>query len=380
MVQMTDNFTNNPNNLTKNSDNNLIVNNLTNSQVNNNNFCGNLTFDEWAKTKDVSGFEFQSVLAVHKEYPSWNLEEIKEYVPRFLSRYTRHVKSVNRHHPDLDIGTVQNFISDYIVICETCRDIYIELFGCPPANMTVFSKWISIIAKISRLWFEHPSGGSIDTPKYKNKDEFGHSSTYSFRLNGKVMSFRSDEQLGRDIAKIRDDNRHRFETQADFLKEIVTKGVSVYTLINSDTITGSKDILLSMERRMEEERELSKAQRRDDINSYFSSKLEYLEDTVMDIDDEQDRLELLKIFKNEIEEFLKDNITYYIGNMDMKILIKRTIMGNRDLERILKKLEDKGLITKEYRKCIIEQGTVLGAQLSSQEGDDILDKRQDISF
>jgi hypothetical protein len=239
--------------------------------------------------------------------------------------------------------------------------------------MNHLSKWNTTIAKISKLIYEHPGGGHIDTPKYKNKDEFGHSSTYGFKLNGKVISIKSDEQLGRDITKIRDDNKHRFETQSDFLKEIVTKGVAIFTLINQDVMTDGKEILLSMERRMVEERELSRVQRREDINGYLNNRLEYLERTVSDIVVKEDRIELTKIFRNEIDEFLKENLTYFTGNMDMKILVKNTIMNNRDLDRILRKLEDSELITKEYMDSVIRNGIVPASASNTTKDDGMLE-------
>lgn len=325
----------------------------------NDKFHENDTFEEWASKQYKDSLELQAVTEVHKVYPNWNLEEIKEYIPRWLNRHAKHVRSVSNAHPDLDMGTIETFISDYIQICEKNRNIYIELFGSAPINMSQLSKWNTTIARISKLIYEHPGGGNIDTPKYKSKDDFGHSNTYSFKLNGKVHSVRADEQLGRDIAKIRDDNRHRFETQSDFLKELVVKGVAIYTLINQDTISDGKEILLSMERRIGEERELSRVQRRDDIESYLRNRLEYLEKTVLDIDNKEDRIELLKMLRDEIDKFLKENLSYFIGNMDMKILIKHTITHNRDLERILRKLEDSGLVSKEYMDNVIKSGTVL---------------------
>lgn len=325
----------------------------------NDKFHDNDTFDSWSSKQDEDSLEFKSVSEVHKIYPNWNLEEIKQHIPMFLARHAKLVKKTNVAFPELNIGDIETFISDYVEICEKNRNIHIELFGTPPINMNHLSKWNTSIAKISKLIYEHPGGGHIDTPKYKSKDEFGHSSTYSFRIGKKTYSIRADEQLGRDISKIRDDNRHRFETQSDFLKEIVSKGVAIYTLINQDTLTNGKEILLSMERRMAEERELSRVQRRDDINGYLGNRLEYLEKTVLDIDDKEDRNELLKILRDEIDEFLKDNLTYFTGNLDMKILIKQVIMNNRDLERILRKLEDNELISREYMDNITKNGTVI---------------------
>ena len=333
----------------------------------NDKFHDNDTFDEWSSKQYTDSLEFKSVSEVHKIYPNWNLDEIKQHIPMFLSRHAKLVKNTNNAHPELNIGDIETFISDYVEICERNKNIYIELFGSPPINMNHLSKWNSTIAKLSKLIYEHPGGGHIDSPKYKNKDEFGHSSTYSFRLSNKVHSIKSDEQLGRDISKIRDEHKHRFETQSDFLKEIVSKGVAIYTLINQDTLTDGKEILLSMERKMVEERELSRVQRRDDINSYLGNRLEYMEKTVLDIDNKEDRNELLKIFRNEIDEFLKENLTYFTGSLDMKILIKQTIMNNRDLERILRKLEDNDLITKQYMDSVIKSGTVLPPLLSLED-------------
>ena len=341
--------------------------------MSNDKFHENDTFDEWSSRQYADNLEFQSVSEIHKIYPYWNLKEIKQHIPAFLARHAKLVKSVNNAHPELSIGDIETFISDYVEICEKNKNIYIELFGSPPINMNHLSKWNTTVAKLSKLIYEHPGGGHIDAPKYKSKDEFGHSSTYSFRIGNKVYSIRSDEQLGRDISKIRDDNRHRFETQSDFLKEIVVKGVAMYALINQDTLTNGKEILLSMERRMAEERELSRVQRRDDINGYLGNRLEYLEKTVLDIDNKEDRNELLKILRDEIDEFLKDNLTYFTGNLDMKILIKQTVMNNRDLERILRKLEDNKLVSREYMDNITKNGVVLPPLLNIEKDEKILE-------
>ncbi len=351
----------------------------------NDKFYENDTFEEWSSRQDMDNLEFKSILEVHKVYPNWNLDEIKQYIPMFLSRHVKLVRRTSNAHPDLNMEMVDTFISDYVEICEKCKSIYIELFGSPPINMNQLSKWVSTIAKISRLIYEHPGGGHIDTPKYKSKDEFGHSYTYGFRLGNKIYSIKADEQLGRDISKIRDDNRHRFETQSDFLKEVVVKGVAIFTLLNQDTITDGKEILLSMERRMTEERELSRVQRRDDINNYLANRMEYLEKTVLYINDKEDRMELLKIFRSEIDEFLKDNLTYFVGNLDMKILIKHTIMNNRDLERILRRLEDNGLVSQDYINNIMKNGTVvpysINLVIDNSKSDKIIDFRnKDMNF
>ncbi len=323
----------------------------------NNKFHDNETFEEWV-SKQYDGLELRCITEVHNIYPNWNLEEIKQHIPMFLSKQAKLVKSVSNAHPDLNIGDVQKFIFDYVEICEKNKSIYIELFGSPPININQLSKWNTMIARISKIIFEHPGGGNIDSPKYKSKDEYGHSSTYGFRINKKVHSIKADEQLGRDISKIRDDNKHRFETESDFLKEIVFKGVAIYSLINQDVITSGKEILLSMERKMAEDKELSRIQRREDINSYLNSRLEYLEKTILDIENKEDRTELLTIFRNETDEFLKENLTYFTGNTDMKILVKHTIMNNRDLERIFRKLEDNKLISKEYIDHVTKNGIV----------------------
>jgi hypothetical protein len=322
-------------------------------------FHENDTFDEWSRKQYADSLEFKSVSEVHKIYPNWNLDEIRQHIPMFLSRHAKLVKNTNNAHPELSIGDIETFISDYVEICQRNKNIYIELFGSPPINMNHLSKWNSTIARVSKIIYEHPGGGHIDSPKYKVKDEFGHSSTYGFRINKKVHSIKADEQLGRDISKIRDDNKHRFETESDFLRELIFKGVSIYALINQDTVTSGKEILLSMERKMAEDKELSRIQRRDDINSYLNSRLEYLEKTILEIEDKEDRTELLKIFRNETDEFLKENLAYFTGDMGMKILVKHTIMSNRDLERMLRKLEDNGLVTKEYMESIIKNGTVI---------------------
>lgn len=344
--------------------------------MSNDKFHENDTFDEWSSKQYADNLEFQSVSEIHKIYPYWNLKEIKQHIPAFLARHAKLVKSVNNAHPELSIGDIETFISDYVEICEKNKGIYIELFGSPPINMNHLSKWNTTVAKLSKLIYEHPGGGHIDTPKYKVKDDFGHSSTYSFRINKKVHSVKADEQLGRDISKIRDDNKHRFETESDFLREIVFKGVAMYALINQDILTSGKEILLSMERKIAEDKELSRIQRRDDINGYLNSRLEYLEKTILDIDNKEDRMELLTIFRDETDEFLKENLMYFTGNAGMKILVKHTIMDNRDLERILRKLEDNGLISKEYMDNVTKNGTVVPfLNLTVVEDEDVKARR-----
>jgi hypothetical protein len=326
--------------------------------VANDKFHENDTFEEWASKQYKDSLELQAVTEVHKIYPNWNLEEIKEYIPRWLNRHAKHVRSVSNAHPDLDMGTIETFISDYIQICEKNRNIYIELFGSPPINMNQLSKWNSTIARISKIIYEHPGGGHIESPKYKPKDDLGHSSFYGFRTGDKTRKIRAEEQLGRDITIIRDDNKHRFETESDLLKELVFKGIEMYSLINKDTFTEGREILLSMERKRAEDKELSRIQREDDINSYLNIRLKRLE-SILDIKNVEDMKMSMTIFRDEIDEYLKENLTYFVGNMDMKILIKHLIMNNRDLDRILRKLEDNKLISRDYSDSILKNGTVL---------------------
>src|SRR3989304_8868343 len=282
----------------------------------NDKFHENDTFDEWSSKQDKNSLEFKSVLEIHKVYHNWNLEEIKQHIPIFLSRHAKLVRDTSNDHPDLTIGDIETFIYDYVEICKKNKNIYIELFGSPPININHLSKWNSTIAKISKIIYEHPGGGHIEGPKYKPKDDLGHSSFYGFRTGNKVRKIRAEEQLGRDITIIRDDNKHRFETESDLLKELVFKGIEIYSLINKDSFSEGREILLSMERKRAEDKELSRIQREDDINSYLNVRLKRLE-SIFDI-------------KNE-----------------------------EDMKRILRKLEDNMLISREYVDSIIKNGTVM---------------------
>ena len=304
------------------------------------------------------GLESKIIEEVHKIYPGWSLANIKEYIPGFLSNYLKLMQSVSREHPDLNMGNIERFIFDYIEICKTNNNIYIDTFGISPVNVSHLSKWNSTIGKITKVLFEHPGGGHIDVSKYKSKDEQGHSGSYKTRIGGRQYSIRADEQLGRDISKIRSDHKHRFETESDFLRELIFKGVAIYSLINQDDLTEGREILLSMERKMSEDDELSRRQRKDDIDGELSSRLDYLEE-ILDYRDENDRKELLGIFRDNLHRYLNDSITDFVGSKALKIAIKRTIMESRDLEHVLRRLEENKLVSKEYIDSITRNGTVI---------------------
>lgn len=314
--------------------------------------------DEQYSNKQYNGLETKIVEDVHKIYPSWSLDDIKEYIPGFLSNYLKLIKGINRERPDLNMGNIERFIFDYVEICKTNNNIYIETFGASPVNISHLSKWNSTIGKITKILFEHPGGGHIDPPRYKSKDEQGHSCSYKTRIGGRQYSIRADEQLGRDISKIRSDHKHRFETESDFLRELIFKGVAIYSLINQDNLKEGREILLSTERKISEDNELSRRQRKDDIYGEVSSRLEYLEE-ILGYKDEKDRKELLEIFRDNLHRYLNENLTDFVGSKELKIAIKRAIMENRDLEHVLRRLEDNKLIPKEYTESIIRNGTVV---------------------
>lgn len=256
------------------------------------------------------------------------------------------------------MGKIERFIFDYVEICKTNNNIYMETFGTSPVNISHLSKWNSTIGKITKILFEHPGGGHIDPPRYKSKDDQGHSSSYKTRIGGRQYSIRADEQLGRDISKIRSDHKHRFETESDFLRELIFKGVAIYSLINQDSLTDGREILLSTKRKISEDNELTRRQRKDDIYGEIYSRLEYL-DEILSYRDENDRKELLGIFRDNLHSYLTENLMDFVGSKELKIAIKRAIMESRDLEHVLRRLEDNKLISKEYTDSIVRNGTVI---------------------
>lgn len=340
-----------------------------------NKFCGNETFEEWTSKQNKDNLEFQIIKETHKIYPGWSLDEIKIYTPGFLSNHLKLIQDISREYPELSIGDLEKFISDYVEICKTNNNIYIETFGMSPVNINHLSKWNSTIGRITKILFEHPGRGHVDTPKYKPKDEKGHSNSYKTKIGGKQYSIRADEQLGRDISTIRSDHKHRFETESDFLREVIFKGVYIYTLINKDSLKEGGDILLSMESKISEENELSRKQRKDDIDIEIVRRIEHLEE-ISDYKDEKDRKELLKIFRDNLHKYLNENLTYFVGSTELKIAIKCAIKENRDLEDMLKKLVENKLISREYMDSILKEAKVI-PYIGFSSGEDAIPREKD---
>lgn len=310
----------------------------------NNKFCGNDTFEEWAIKQDKDSLEFQIIKEAHDNYPNWGLQDIKNYVPGFLSRYMKLMQDVGHSYRELNIGETEKFISDYVTICKKSNDIHIEIFGSPPANVNQLSNWNRLIGKISKIIFhnpnyEHRSG-------YKPKDEKGFSFSYKTRIAGKTYSIRAEEQLGRDIGIIRSDHKHRFQTESDLLRELIFKGIEMYTLVNYESITGARDILYDMEENRLKEERSSIEYKTYSMTEEFSDQYNYLQE-ILRYRNESNRKGALVRFRDKITIYIEENLSF-VGNIETKHAISEEIMENKDLDRILYELEREKLISREY--------------------------------
>lgn len=311
-----------------------------------NKFSENMTYEEWASKQYADSIEFKMVQEVHNAYPTWDINDIKTYLPTFISSHMKVVSRVHKDDPTLSIQDIEKRVSNYIMAGIYGNRVHMATFGDtePCDDYHFLAKWNVHLCKIMQI-LTHGT-------KYKTEDDRGHASAHSFKFNKYTYGFRSEMELDRDIKEIVELNRERFGTKSDFFKELIFKGVALYSMINSGQLgERAKDILTDVD----------KFERK--------GKSAYLKDVLADIEDEfEDRYNTLRDIerdKDALEEF-RDDLVKYISDelgrnrskQDMT-KIRTRIMDDRNLPRIFGLLEGEKLVSKEYIDSILKKGVVI---------------------
>ena len=321
-------------------------------------FSDNMSYEEWASKQYTDNLEFKMVQEVHKVYPSWDLNDIKIYLPTFISSHMKIVNQVHKDDPTLNIQDIEKRANTYIMAGIYGNRVHMATFGDnePCDDYHFLSKWNVQLCKIMQI-LTHGT-------KYKTEDERGHASTHSFKFNKYIYGFRSEMELDRDIKEIVELNRERFGTKSDFFKELIFKGVALYSMINRGQLgEKTKDLLTDVDKF---ERKGKSAYLKDvlaDIEEEFEERY----NTIREIETDKEALEE---FRNDLVKYISDELSRNRSKQDIaKIRIR--IMEDRNLPRILGLLKEEKLVSKEYVDGILKKGIVIShIPLISEEDTD----------
>lgn len=302
-----------------------------------------MTYEEWVSNQDQNGLEFKMVQEVHKIYPSWDLNDIRTYLPTFISLHMKMVNNVHKDDPTLNIQDIEKRISNYIVAGVNGNKIHEATFGDTEScdDYHYLAKWNVNLCKIMQI-LTHGT-------KYKAEDDRGHASVHSFKFNGYTYGFRSEMELDRDIKEIVELNRERFGTKSDFFKELIFKGVAIYSMINNRQLGDrARDILTDVDKFERKGRSAYLKDLLEDMESEFEERY----NTLRDIEHDRDSLEE---FRDDIVTYISDELSRNRSKQDMT-KIKSKIMDDRNLSRILNILEKEDLVSEKYVDSIFKKG------------------------
>jgi len=312
-----------------------------------NKFSENMTYEEWASKQNSDSFEFKMIQEIHRSFPDWNLEEIKKYSIDFISSHLRIIQDIRSDYYDIDIDKIESLMTQYINSGRVGNKIHLEIFGEPCTNHERLAKWnLSLMNIINIL---------TSPPKYKYEDDKGHSSIHRIWLAGKRYGFSAEKTFDRDIKKLVEMLPERFETKSDLMRELLFKGVEIYTIINEEALgDAAKDILLDMKhiRSQAEEEHLNR--KLDNIKDEFSRLYEKLERFIYN----KSGRDVLEEFRDDIVKYLDTILNHHYRKQD-KEQISICIKDNRDLEKILDRLEREKLVSREYVDSILKEAKVI---------------------
>jgi hypothetical protein len=308
-------------------------------------FSGGETYEEWAG-RQYDGLEFRIIQEIHNIYPNWSLGDIKTFAPEFMANHLKIVKKINDEESTLNMKDIEERAFEYVTTGIMGNRVHIQVFGkgVPKGDHHYLAKWIMGLGKILDVL--------INGAKYKTEDERGHASVHTFRFNGFVYGFRSEMEFDRDVKELVELNRERFGTKSDLFKELIFKGISIYSIINKGILgERAKDITNDVRKFQRKENTFRIRDVLADIDDIFKERY----DTLKDIEYDKEALEE---FRDDITEFISDELDRNCSKQD-KAKIKNAIMKNRDLSRILDILEDEGLVSKTYVESILDKGVAV---------------------
>lgn len=313
----------------------------------NNKFSGDMTYEEWAPKQNSDSLEFKIIQGIHRSFPDWNLEEVKKRALDFMSSHLRIVQDIRSDYYNLDLNNIEKLAAQYIDAGRVGNKIHLDTFGEPCTNYDYLARWnLSLINVINIL--TSPS-------KYKYEDEKGHNTVQRVELAGKRYGFAAEKQLDRDIKKIVEMLPERFETKSDLMRELLFKGIEIYTIMNAgDLGNTAKDVLLDIKPFRLKAEEESLNQKLVNIKSEFGRLYEKLERFIYNRSDR----DILEEFREDFVKYLDDILNHPCRKQD-KEEIRACIKSNRDLEKILDRLERDKLVSREYMDSILKEAKVI---------------------
>ena len=311
----------------------------------NDKFHEDMTYDEWAEKQDKDGIEFKAVQEVHNAYPRWTMEDVKEYLPGFISTFTKMMQDIHKNNRSDSIELINQRAVNYISAGIRSDKIHMEVFGVISNSEYNIAKWNTSLTKIMSV--------IMSPSKYRSEDHRGHSAVVSSRLGNSTVSLRAEMQLSRDISVIADNNRGKYPTNSDLIRELLFKGVEIYSMINRGELGSLADKVLfnREEYRLKCDR-LTLQDELDNVDVELSQQYENLEEIIRY---EQNKEIVLEEFRNDIVEYLRHKLSIS-GKIQHKEAIRHSVMRHRDLPRILDTLEREKLISKEYVDNILKRG------------------------
>ena len=288
------------------------------------NFCEDMTFDDWVSKQDRNNLEFAAIITCHKTHPGLTLEEIK------------------------------TFMYSTIIENENNQKIYEETFGIRHPNSTKLNQQMS---KLFRIVF---SPGN----EFKSIDNRGHGDIVSARFGennksegrkAEKIGFRIEEKAVRFAQDLIQHNMIGQRTISDIVRTGFSKYVEMIPLIY-ELKSPIVDTFITDIKHEREEREKLKIRQaiegfKQRIESQHASMFESLR-----YNENQEELEELR---NWVIQFVREVLSYNAPTVQGRLQVKRFIQEDPSLYNILTTLEGRKLLPREYIDSIRQKGIAI---------------------
>lgn len=312
-------------------------------------------------SKQYSDLESKIIQEIQNVYPNWALDDIKGFAPRFVATYVKILQKINKDDSTLNMQDIEKRAINYINAGIRGNKVHEEVFGedVPVDDYNFLAKWNTNLGKIMKILIEGATG--------YNPEDYKHSSIQSIKWAGYSYGFRSEMELDRDIKEIIELNRERYGTKSDFFKELIFKGVAIYSIINKGRLGEMADnILGDVERfeRLGNDAKIESILR--DMRQFFKER----NDKLRIIERNKKALE---VFRDKVTKYVSDRLSYYCDEED-KEMMRQEIMENKDLDMVLLSLERQNLVSREYREKLTREGIIV-SNINIVADNDVNDKQ-----
>jgi len=314
------------------------------------------TENQKSSPKQCGDLESKIIQEIQNVYSNWTLDDIKVFAPKFMSTYMKILQKISKDDPKLNIQDIEKRVTNYIDAGVKGNRVHEEVFGdeIPVDDYHFLAKWNIHLNKIVKILIEG-SG-------YKGDPGHEKATMHSFKWNGYSYGFRSEMELDRDIKEIIELNRERYGTKSDFFKELIFKGVAIYSIIHKGRLgEDAKNILDDIEKYERREDEANLDSIIYDMKQFFKER----NDRLTKIERNK---KALGTFRDKVVKYISDKLSLRCDE-ENKEIIRQEIMQNPDLYRVLTTLERGDLVSREYVDKIIKEGVVVPSIATVQEND-----------